>query len=140
MASPGSGLSSSKTPWHALIKSFPVRAAAGVLNVKAVNAAVMATSPPDVLLAAIRAFPLCPFATHSPTALVGDGCDAYKACHKRQAPLRAGPSLSVSCSSGPLRVPDDGAERRGPRDPPEGDSGHPDDAARSRDVDDRASG
>ncbi len=39
-----------------------------------------------------------------------------------------------------LRVPDDGAERRGRRHPPEGDAGDPDDAGRSRDLDDGASG
>ena len=40
----------------------------------------------------------------------------------------------------PLRVPHDGAERRGRRHPPEGDAGDPDDAGRGRDLDDRASG
>ena len=40
----------------------------------------------------------------------------------------------------PLRVPHHGAERRGRRRPSQGDAGDPDDAGRSRDVDDRASG
>src|SRR5258708_2516318 len=40
----------------------------------------------------------------------------------------------------PLRVPHDGAERRGGRHPPEGDAGDPDNAGRGRDLDDGASG
>jgi hypothetical protein len=39
-----------------------------------------------------------------------------------------------------LRLPHDGGERRGPRHPPGGDARDPDDAGRSRDLDDRASG
>ena len=40
----------------------------------------------------------------------------------------------------PLRVPHDGAERRGRRHPSEGDAGDPDDAGGGRDLDDGASG
>jgi hypothetical protein len=40
----------------------------------------------------------------------------------------------------PLRVSDDGAERRGRRHPPERDAGDPDEAGRSGDLDDGASG
>ena len=39
-----------------------------------------------------------------------------------------------------LRVPHDGAERRGRRHPPEGDAGDPDDAGRGRNLDDGTSG
>jgi hypothetical protein len=39
-----------------------------------------------------------------------------------------------------LRVPYDGAERRGRRHPPQGDARHPDDAGRGRGLDDGASG
>ncbi len=38
----------------------------------------------------------------------------------------------------PLRVPHDGAERRGGCHPPQGDAGYPNDAGRSRDLDDGA--
>jgi hypothetical protein len=40
----------------------------------------------------------------------------------------------------PLRVSDDGAQRRGRRHPPEGYACDPDDAGRSRNLDDRCSG